>query len=119
MADEEQIKEKSRMEYPEKGSDPLNLTLNYWEKPFEGAHSDIGYSYSDGGNLDALAWMFAVGNDKGNLFSREDLMDFIAEHDVKMSEEFHDSRYPMIDRVPGTSWGRSKRVIFPGNLEKP
>ncbi|MBA4147116.1 MAG: DUF2235 domain-containing protein [Verrucomicrobia bacterium] len=38
---------------------------NYWEKPFIGAHSDIGGSYQDTRNMDALYWMIQQGQAAG------------------------------------------------------
>jgi len=95
----------------------------YWEKPFAGAHSDIGGGYPDGTNLEALWWMYSVGKEHGvpfdpSLFETTVAFPDGTTWDYHLKEgDWHDSRYPILDRVPMTGIGRGTRVIYSGNLE--
>ncbi|NRA34865.1 MAG: DUF2235 domain-containing protein [Polyangiaceae bacterium] len=75
----------------------------FWEKPFAGAHSDIGGgAYHDGANLNALGFVYNAGVSRGVPF---DYGRFDA--DAYKSAPAHDSRY-----LPfGTT-----RQVFRGNL---
>lgn len=89
----------------------------FWEKPFAGVHSDIGGGYQDTRNLSALNWMIKRGQAAGAPFAnlnRENYPYFDKLVDLKGPRD-HDSRYPFLDRVPFTHWGRSKRTVFPGD----
>jgi RHS repeat-associated protein len=88
---------------------------NYWEKPFPGAHSDIGGGYQDTRNVDALTWMIEQGQEAGAPFS--DLESYQFFDKLKQLNQPHDSRYPLLDRVPWSSWGSKRRAIFPGNIK--
>ena len=87
---------------------------NYWEKPFDGAHSDLGGGYQNGRNVRALQWILEQAQRASapfrNLDSYADIW--------HLTENLHphDSRYLVLDKVPGTSWGANTRVVFPGNL---
>ncbi len=81
---------------------------NYWEKPFDGAHSDVGGGYWDGRNLEALRWMIQQGHDRGVPF--QELESYQYFHHLKDITEPHETRYPLFDA------GRGARMIFPGNL---
>ena len=91
---------------------------NFYEKPFLGVHSEIGGGY--GGktptrNLAALRWMIEQGQKAGAPFKNlESYEDFGKLQDLKGRMD-HDSRYPILDRIPGTHIGRHRRVVFPGN----
>ena len=95
----------------------------YWEKPFAGAHSDIGGGYPDGTNLEALWWMYSVGKEHGvpfdpSLFETTVAFPDGTTWDYHLKEgDWHDSRYPILDRVPMTGIGRGTRVVYSGNLE--
>jgi uncharacterized protein (DUF2235 family) len=86
---------------------------NYWERPFKGAHSDIGGGYQSGRNLEALKWMIERGQTAGAPFA--DLNKYPDHDRILNIDKAHDSRYWFLDRVPFTHWGRTKRTIFPGN----
>ncbi|MDG2123280.1 MAG: DUF2235 domain-containing protein, partial [Verrucomicrobiales bacterium] len=79
---------------------------NFIEKPFTGAHSDIGGGYSDGRNVSALFWMIGQGQGVGAPFA--DLVTYEFYPEIEQSPESHDSRYffEFLDH---------DRVIFPGN----
>jgi RHS repeat-associated protein len=89
---------------------------NYWEKPFSGAHSDIGGSYQDGRNIEALQWMIKQGQSAGAPFLDLNESNYKDFKYLKQIQSPHDSRYPLLDRIPFTHLGRDRRVVFPGNL---
>ncbi len=98
------------------GSDDIKefQGADYWEKPFSGAHSDAGGGMPDGTNVLALRWMMTIGNKNNVPFSIEQCKSYV---DYKFPEHWHDSRYPVLDKVPFLGWGRYSRTIFPGNKE--
>jgi hypothetical protein len=83
------------------------IGLNYWEKPFEGAHSDIGGGNKEGRNLQALRWMIERGQAVGAPFSALEEYKFFDK--LKNPENWEDSRW-IIDI------GQGDRAIYPGNL---
>jgi hypothetical protein len=90
--------------------------MNYFERPFAGAHSDIGGGYQDFRNLDALKWMIQRGQKAGAPFA--DLSDYRHKNRLQPLTTPHDSRYPVLDRYPWTHIGRgpAARTVFSGNL---
>jgi len=88
--------------------------INYFERPFPGAHSDIGGGYQDTRNLDALTWMIQRGQKAGAPFQNLDNYKHRAR--LKPLTTPHDSRIPGVDRWPWTHYGAEVRTVFPGNL---
>jgi len=90
---------------------------NFYEKPFLGVHSDIGGAYQDTRNLAALLWMIERAQKAGAPFrnlNEANYKDFKKLFDLK-SKMDHDSRYPVLDRIPGTHIGLHSREVFRGN----
>ncbi|MFZ4394269.1 MAG: phospholipase effector Tle1 domain-containing protein [Kiritimatiellia bacterium] len=91
---------------------------NYLEKPFAGAHSDIGGGYADGTNMDALRWMYKVARANGvnvECHTKE----YLARRRVyKDAVQYHDSRWS-VDKIPFTEIGTYTRRIYSGNLPLP
>ncbi len=88
--------------------------VNYFERPFPGAHSDIGGGYQDTRNLDALNWMIQMGQKAGAPFQNLDNYKHRAR--LQPMTTPHDSRIPGVDRWPWTKFGTEARTVFPGNL---
>ena len=78
---------------------------------------DAGGGYPDGRNVDALEWMIEQGQEAGAPFRDLNKQNY-KDYDNLASPQLHDSRYPIVDRVPFTHWGRSTRVVFPGKKLK-
>jgi hypothetical protein len=88
--------------------------MNYFEKPFPGAHSDIGGGYQDTRNIDALTFMIQRGQKAGAPFQNLDKYKHRAR--LQPMATPHDSRIPGVDRWPWTHSGSEARTVFPGNL---
>jgi len=86
---------------------------NYWEKPFAGAHSDIGGGYQNTRNLTALTWMISEGQAAGapfkNLSSYANFQQLV-DLSAGAKPGPHDSRYWW----DPYDWGSQSRVIFTG-----
>jgi hypothetical protein len=82
---------------------------NYWEKPFDGVHSDIGGGFEDGTNLNALAWMILIGQKKGVPFSLDKLKGYDRLSEYDQAKEWHEPWD--IDKK------RTERTIYKGNLK--
>ena len=88
---------------------------NYWEKPFSGAHSDVGGGYADGTNMQALRWMYSAAQAHGVSLDWRS-KEFQARQGVyKQAPSYHDSRWKD-DLIPFTDIGRYTRRIYSGNL---
>lgn len=85
--------------------------MNYFEKPFPVAHSDLGGGYQDTRNLDALTWMIQRGQKAGAPF--RNLQKYQDSDKLQPRTIPHDSRYKVLDRIPGTSWGSQTRASSP------
>ena len=96
-----------------KGSD-------FWEKPFDGVHSEVGGGYRDDKgnnrvNLDAFGWMISTANHRGVPVELGGAVDAVIAHNYTHSPNTHDSRYPFVDRLPFIHFGRKFRRVFHGN----
>ena len=89
----------------------------YWEKPFSGAHSDVGGGYADGSNLHALRWMYWAARAHGVRvnWNKDDFN--LRRNAFKQAPQYHDSRW-MMDKLPFSDIGRFTRGVFSGNLEE-
>ncbi len=104
---------------------------NFCEKPFDGAHSDLGGGYADGTNMEALWWMYQMGRNQGVPFEASRFKPVIRSNNIRRVVDpgygdreyqqktggWHDSRYPVLDRIPFTRIGRGSRVIYSGSLQ--
>jgi uncharacterized protein (DUF2235 family) len=88
-------------------------TKYVWEKPFDGAHSDIGGGYADGTNLEALKWMYSTAVSHGVKLNWKSKEFQTRESAYKQVLRYHDSRWG-IDKVPFTDAGRYSRCIYKG-----
>jgi uncharacterized protein (DUF2235 family) len=92
------------------------------EKPFNGAHSDIGGGYADGGNVLALKWMMRQAIAKGvplnwDLLNREQKAYF-----SQMPSQWHSEQRSLSGFMDYSSLGgvldiyQGKRTVYGGNL---
>jgi hypothetical protein len=84
---------------------------NYWEKPFDGAHSDVGGGQSDfTSNLESLWWMYNLAVEHGVPLDKDSAAFKEIEKYYNMFNGTHNSNFPVID------WGRKKRGVFEENM---
>jgi len=84
----------------------------FWEKPFAGAHSDIGGGYQEFRNIEAIKWMIAVARARGVPF--KELSDYPHKDQISdiPASGAHDSRWKNDYIQFRWNW----RKVFPGNL---
>ncbi len=90
----------------------------YWEKAFDGCHSDIGGSYADGANRDTLKWMMQQATKHGVRFDWNQLDEAEKKHFTTYPQKWHDERKSaqgILDRRDFIT-GKNNRKIFPGNI---
>lgn len=93
---------------------------NFWEKAFDGCHSDIGGSYPDGANRDALKWMMRLATQHGVRFDRNLLDADEKLHFSTYPQQWHDERKSaqgILDRRDFAT-GQNNRKIYPGNINE-
>ena len=92
---------------------------NFWEKAFDGCHSDIGGSYANGANRDTLKWMMKLATQHGVRFDRSQLDENEKKHFSTYPQQWHDERRSaqgILDRRDFVT-GHNNRKVYPGNLK--
>lgn len=87
------------------GSDDYKTStgIRFIEKPFAGAHADVGGGYADGGNRLALKWMMQQGREHGVRFSWSQLSSEDKHHFNQQIVQPHNSRQTFATGAP--LWG--------------